>query len=70
MVMNTEQPKRIPYGMQNWEAVRLDNFYYVDKTRYIAEIEASNSYFFFIRPRCFGKSLLMNMLRRTADTRP
>ena len=64
-----ETPKRIPYGKQNWEDVRLDNFYYVDKTRFIAEIEASNEYFFFIRPRRFGKSLLMNMLRQYYDLR-
>ena len=62
-------PKRIPYGMQNWEAVRLDNCYYVDKSRFIAEIEASNNFFFFIRPRRFGKSLLMNMLRQYYDLR-
>ena len=67
--MTTEKPKRIPYGMQNWEDVRLDNCYYVDKTRFIAEIEASNKYFFFIRPRRFGKSLLMNMLRQYYDLR-
>ena len=67
--MTTETPKRIPYGMQNWEDVRLDNCYYVDKTRFIAEIEASNKYFFFIRPRRFGKSLLMNMLRQYYDLR-
>ena len=67
--MTTEKPKRIPYGMQNWEGVRLDNCYYVDKTRFIAEIEASNNYFFFIRPRRFGKSLLMNMLRQYYDLR-
>lgn len=30
--------------MQNWEDVRLENCYYVDKTRFIAEIEASNKY--------------------------
>ena len=67
--MVTETPKRIPYGMQNWEDVRLDNCYYVDKTRFIAEIGASNMYFFFIRPRRFGKSLLMNMLRQYYDVR-
>ena len=60
-------PKRIPYGMQNWEDVRLENCYYVDKTRFIPEIEAANKYFFFIRPRRFGKSLLMNMLRKYYD---
>lgn len=60
-------PKRIPYGMQNWEDVRLRNYYYVDKSRYIADVEASNNYFFFIRPRRFGKSLLMHMLRKYYD---
>ena len=62
-----QKPKRIPYGMQNWEDVRLRNCYYVDKTRFIPEIEAANDYFFFIRPRRFGKSLLMNMLRQYYD---
>ena len=67
--MTTEQqkPKRLPYGKQNWEDVRLSNFYYVDKTRFIPEIEAANEYFFFIRPRRFGKSLLLSMLRQYYD---
>ncbi|MBR3029266.1 MAG: AAA family ATPase [Bacteroidales bacterium] len=64
-----DKAKRIPYGMQNWEDVRLSNYYYVDKTRFIPEIEAANHYFFFIRPRRFGKSLLMNMLRQYYDVR-
>ena len=68
-ILQPTAPKRIPYGMQNWEDVRLDNCYYVDKTRFIPEIEASNKYFFFIRPRRFGKSLLMNMLRQYYDLR-
>ena len=67
--MMNDKPKRIPYGMQNWEDVRLSNYYYVDKTRFIPEIEAANHYFFFIRPRRFGKSLLMNMLRQYYDVR-
>ena len=65
--MEQGKPKRIPYGMQNWEDVRLQNCYYVDKTRFIPEIEAANHFFFFIRPRRFGKSLLMNMLRQYYD---
>ena len=67
--MEQQKPKRIPYGMQNWEDVRLCNYYYVDKTRFIPEIEAANRFFFFIRPRRFGKSLLMNMLRQYYDVR-
>ena len=62
-----QKPKRLPYGMQNWEDVRLQNYYYVDKTRFIPLIEEANHYFFFIRPRRFGKSLLMNMLRQYYD---
>ena len=63
------KPKKIPYGMQNWEDVRLSNYYYVDKSRFIPEIEAANRYFFFIRPRRFGKSLMMNMLRQYYDVK-
>ena len=69
MEQQQQKPKRLPYGMQNWEDVRLTNHYYVDKTRFIPEIEAANHFFFFIRPRRFGKSLLMNMLRQYYDMR-
>ena len=62
-----EEVKRIPYGMMNFVAVREDNYYYVDKTRFIEKVENSNRYFFFIRPRRFGKSLTMSMLRHYYD---
>ena len=65
----TDKPKRIPYGMQNWEDVRLRNCYYVDKTRFIPEIETANDFFFFIRPRRFGKTLLLSMLKQYYDLR-
>ncbi len=54
--------KRIPYGMMNFIDVREDDCYYVDKTRYIPLIENANKYFFYIRPRRFGKSLTLSML--------
>ena len=56
-------PKRIPYGMMNFIDVREDDCYYVDKTHYIPLIERANKFFFFIRPRRFGKSLTLSMLR-------
>ena len=59
--------KRIPYGMMNFEAVRRDDCYYVDKTRFIEKIENANKFFFFIRPRRFGKSLTISMLRHYYD---
>ena len=60
-------PKRIPYGMMNFVNVRERDCYYVDKTRFIEKIEDSNMFFFFIRPRRFGKSLTMSMLQHYYD---
>ena len=62
-----KEVKRIPYGMMNFVAIREDNYYYVDKTRFIEKVENSNRFFFFIRPRRFGKSLTMSMLRHYYD---
>ena len=53
--------------MMNFVAVREDDCYYVDKTRFIEKVEAANKFFFFIRPRRFGKSLTMSMLRHYYD---
>ncbi len=66
-MMQQQKPKRIPYGMQNWQDVRQRNCYYVDKTMYLPMIEAADDYFFFIRPRRFGKTLLINMLEHYYD---
>ena len=59
--------KRIPYGMQNFEDVIKEDSYYVDKTPFIEQIEESNKYFFFIRPRRFGKTLTLSMLENYYD---
>ena len=59
--------KRIPYGMQNFEDVIERDCYYVDKTSFIEQIEESNMYFFYIRPRRFGKSLTLSMLENYYD---
>ena len=59
--------KRIPYGMQNFEDVIKRDCYYVDKTSFIEDIEESNMYFFYIRPRRFGKTLTISMLENYYD---
>ena len=53
--------------MQNFEDMIERDCYYVDKTPFIEEIEDSNMYFFFIRPRRFGKSLTISMLENYYD---
>ena len=59
--------KRIPYGMMNFAVIRRDDCYYVDKTRFIPIIEDADKFFFFIRPRRFGKSLTVSMLQHYYD---
>ena len=61
--------KRIPYGMMNFAVIRRDDCYYVDKTRFIPMIEDADKFFFFIRPRRFGKSLTVSMLQHYYDIR-
>ena len=60
--------KQIPYGVSNFKEFRDDNYYYVDKTRYIRDMERKGRYLFFIRPRRFGKSLFLGILEAYYDT--
>lgn len=59
--------KLLPYGMMNFAVIRRDDYYYVDKTAFIPLIERSDRFFFFMRPRRFGKSLTLNMLQHYYD---
>ncbi|UBD70594.1 ATP-binding protein [Bacteroides sp. BFG-257] len=59
--------KHIPYGMMNFAVIRRDDCYYVDKTRFIPIIEDADKFFFFNRPRRFGKSLTVSMLQHYYD---
>ncbi|KAA6303042.1 MAG: hypothetical protein EZS26_000645 [Candidatus Ordinivivax streblomastigis] len=61
--METKKYKRLPYGNSDFRSIVLDNYAYVDKTRYIEMLEReSNRNQFFIRPRKFGKSLFFMTL--------
>jgi hypothetical protein len=61
--METKIFKRLPYGNSDFRDIVLQNYAYVDKTRFIEQLEnESNRNHFFIRPRKFGKSLFLRML--------
>ncbi|WP_288149920.1 ATP-binding protein [Phocaeicola sartorii] len=62
-----EAIKGIPYGMSNFTDVIEQNRYYVDKTMYLPLLEDQANYLIFIRPRRFGKSLFLDMLRSYYD---
>ena len=57
------RPEQIPYGVKDFKRIRLEDFYYVDKTAFIRRLEARANFLFFVRPRRFGKSLLCETLR-------
>jgi hypothetical protein len=65
--MQQNQIKEIPYGVSDFDIVRRDNMYYVDKTMYLPQLESQARYLFFIRPRRFGKSVFISMLHAYYD---
>ncbi|MDR1339133.1 MAG: ATP-binding protein [Prevotellaceae bacterium] len=66
--MTTRLFKRIPYGKSNFRDIILNGYAYIDKTRFIEELEnEDNPNHFFIRPRKFGKSMFLTTLRNYYD---
>ena len=56
--------KKLPIGIENFEEFSTENFYYVDKTAFIAELLQNwGKVNLFTRPRRFGKTLNMSMLK-------
>lgn len=54
--------KIYPIGIQNFEKIRQDGYFYVDKTALMYQMVKTGSYYFLSRPRRFGKSLLISTL--------
>ena len=55
---------KLPVGIENFEEIRRNRFYYVDKTKLIEQlVETGGKVILFTRPRRFGKTLNMSMLR-------
>jgi len=61
------QFKLIPYGISNFKQLRREGLYFVDKSQYIQKLEQTGHFLFLIRPRRFGKSIFLNMLRAYYD---
>lgn len=62
-----EDIKRIPYGISSFTEVVEQNQYYVDKTMYLPLLEQQPSNLFLVRPRRFGKSIFLSMLKAYYD---
>ena len=62
-----EQIKRLPYGISDFRQVMREGKYYVDKTMFLPLMEETDNFLFLIRPRRFGKSIFLSMLRAYYD---
>lgn len=62
-----EKVKRIPYGVSNFLQVRKENLYYSDKTKFLNALETTGNFLFLVRPRRFGKSIFLSMVRAYYD---
>ena len=60
--------KKIPIGIDDFKKIRENNYYYIDKTKFIEEIGKNvGKTLLFTRPRRFGKTLNMSMLKYFFD---
>ena len=59
--------KHVPYGIADFEQVRKENLYLVDKTMFFEKMERAGHFLFLVRPRRFGKSLFLDMLESYYD---
>lgn len=66
-MLQPDEIKEIPYGVSDFTVMRDENLYYVDKSMYIPTLENEGRFLFFIRPRRFGKSLFISMLKSYYD---
>jgi Predicted AAA-ATPase len=57
------QRKKLPIGIETFSEIVSKGCYYVDKTHFAQQLLAHGKYFFLSRPRRFGKSLFLDMLK-------
>ena len=58
---------KFPYGIADFQTVVRSGYFYVDRTSLIPAIEEAGQQLLFLRPRRFGKSLLLSMLEHYYD---
>ena len=56
-----------PYAVSDFEDIRINDYYYIDRTNKIGFIEGAGKYLLFLRPRRFGKSLWLTTLKNYYD---
>ena len=58
-------PRTVSIGCQDFETIRREGYFYIDRSRFIKEWwEAGDSVTLITRPRRFGKTLTMSMVEK------
>ena len=58
---------KFSYGISDFKKIREKGYYYIDRSSYIINLEDIGETLVFVRPRRFGKSLLLSMLETYYD---
>ncbi|VFN04203.1 MAG: Predicted AAA-ATPase, partial [Candidatus Kentron sp. G] len=61
------QKMKFPYGISDFDSLITEQYHYVDRTEHIPLLEEAGKQLLFLRPRRFGKSLLLSMLENYYD---
>ena len=59
--------RRLPIGIQTFRKITEGDYYYVDKTAYLARLVDEAKHYVLSRPRRFGKSLLLDTLKELSE---
>lgn len=60
---------KFPYGLSDFKTLITEHYFYQDRTALIPALEETGKQLLFLRPRRFGKSLLLSMLEYYYDVR-
>jgi hypothetical protein len=58
---------KFPYGISDFQSIIVESYFYIDRTDRIPLLEEAGKHLLFLRPRRFGKSLLISMLENYYD---
>ena len=58
---------KFPYAISDFQLVRTGGYFYIDRTDRISLLEDADNQLLFLRPRRFGKSMLLSMLENYYD---
>ena len=59
--------KKLPIGISNLREIIEEGYAYVDKSRFVHDLDKMGKYYFLSRPRRFGKSLFIDTLKEAFE---